>query len=127
MIQTGSFLNVVDNSGAKSVLCIKVLSGYQRRYAKIGDQIIVSVKKLRAKRRALSKVKKGEIYHALIVRTVNRSSFLQGDSIAFYHNAVVLLNKQSKNIGTRVFGSMPKMFRFTRHLKLLFLAAGIVP
>jgi len=69
MIQVGTYLNVQDNSGARSVLCIKVLKGYRSRYAFIGDLILVSIKKLRTKRRLLSKVKKGEILKALIIRT----------------------------------------------------------
>jgi large subunit ribosomal protein L14 len=69
MIQAGTFLNVIDNSGAKNVSCIKVLSGYRRRYAGVGDLIVVSVKNLRTKRRSSSKIKKGEMSKAVVVRT----------------------------------------------------------
>lgn len=126
MIQTGTYLNVLDNSGARSVFCIKVLSGYQRRYAKTGDKIIVSIKKLRSKRRLSSRVKKGEIYKALIIKTKTSTKFKSGDSVAFSDNAVVLLNKQNKLIGTRIFGGIHKNFRYTKYLKFLFLAVGVI-
>ncbi len=125
MIQNGTFLNVLDNSGAKKVFCIKVLSGYRKRYASIGDKIIVSIKKLRSKRRASSKVKKGDIYSALIIKTKVTKPYLFGDKISFSENTVVLLNKQNKLIGTRIFGVMPKSFRFTKYLKTLFLSSGV--
>lgn len=126
MIQTGTFLNVLDNSGAKSIFCIKVLSGYKRRYAKLGDKIIVSIKKLRLKRRATSKVKKGEIYTALIVKTKTKNKYTYGDSFSSFENAAVLLNKQNKLIGTRIFGALPNNFRYTKYLKFLFLASGTI-
>lgn len=126
MIQVGTLLKVLDNSGAKIVSCIKVLSGYKRRYAKLGDQIIVSVKQLRTKRRAFSKVKKGEIYHALILKTKSAKCYKFGDNIAFFENAALLLNKQNKLIGTRVFGAVHKHFRYTKYLKFLFLAMGLI-
>jgi large subunit ribosomal protein L14 len=125
MIQNGTFLNVIDNSGAKTVFCIKVLSGYRKRYAGIGDKIIISVKKLRLKRRAQSKVKKGDIFPAIIVRTKVTSPFLYGDKLSFSENSVVLLNKQNKLIGTRIFGVMPKSFRYSKYLKLISLSSGI--
>lgn len=126
MIQAGTLLKVLDNSGAKIVSCIKVLSGYRRRYAKLGDQIIISIKQLRTKRRSFSKVKKGEIYHALIVKTKSAKRYQFGDNIFFFENAVVLLNKQNKLIGTRVFGAIHKYFRYTKYLKFLFLAMGLI-
>lgn len=126
MIQSGTYLNVLDNSGARSVCCIKVLPGFQRRYAKIGDRIIVSVKKLRTKRRLFSRVKKGEIYKALIVKMKTLTKFKCGNKINFSENGVVLLNKQNKLIGTRIFGGLSKSFRYTKYLKFLFLAGGII-
>jgi large subunit ribosomal protein L14 len=125
MIQTGTFLNVIDNSGAKNVLCIKVLSGYKRRYAKIGDLIVVSVKNLRSKRRATSKIKKGEISKAVVVRTKSKVRSFSGEHINFFENSVVLLNNQKKPIGTRIFGCLPKTFRFTKYLRLVSLSAGL--
>jgi large subunit ribosomal protein L14 len=126
MIQTGTFLNVLDNSGAKSVFCIKVLSGYKRRYAKLGDKIIVSIKRLRLKRRLTSKVKKGEIYTALIIKTKIKKLYPYGDSLSLFENGVLLLNKQNKLIGTRIFGALPKIFRYTKYLKFSFLASGLI-
>jgi len=126
MIQSGTFLNVIDNSGAKSVACIKVLSGYRRRYANIGDLIVVSVKNLRAKRRSSSKIKKGEITKALVVRTKSSLRSFSGEEINFFENSVVLLNNQKKPLGTRIFGSLPKFFRFTKFLRIISLSAGLI-
>ena len=126
MIQTGTFLNVIDNSGAKNVLCIKVLSGYKRRYVKIGDLIVVSVKNLRAKRRSSSKIKKGEITKALVVRTKSTVRSFSGEEVNFFENSVVLLNNQKKPLGTRIFGSLPKLFRFTKYLRIISLSAGLI-
>ena len=126
MIQNGSYLNVIDNSGAKTVYCIKVISGYKRRYAFIGDLITVSIKILRSKRRSSSKTKKGEIYRAVVVRTKQKKTLFSGDNIHFFENSVVLLNKQNKFLGTRVFGSVPKILRYTKFLKIISLSSGIV-
>lgn len=126
MIQNGSYLNVIDNSGAKTVYCIKVISGFKRRYAVIGDLITVSIKVLRSKRRASSKTKKGEIYRAVIVRVRQKKNLFSGDSIKFFENSVVLLNKQNKFIGTRVFGTVPKVLRYTKFLKIISLSSGTV-
>ena len=126
MIQNGSYLNVIDNSGAKKVYCIKVISGYKRRYAFVGDLITVAVQKLRSKRRIFSKTKKGEIYKAIIVRIKKNKHFFSGDQIRFFDNSVVLLNKQSKYLGTRVFGIVPRYLRFTKYLKVVSLSSGVV-
>ena len=126
MIQSGTFLNVVDNSGAKTVACIKILSGYRSRYASVGQVILVSIKSLRSKRRASSKIKKGEIYNALIVRTLAPMKSFQGDSFKFFTNSVVLLSKQNKFLGTRVFGIVPKSLRYTKFLKVLSLSPGCI-
>jgi large subunit ribosomal protein L14 len=83
MIQNGTFLNVIDNSGAKQVYCIKILTGYKKRYAGIGDIIVVSVKSLRLKRRVTSKLKKGDVMKALIVRTKTSSISFSGEAIGF--------------------------------------------
>lgn len=126
MIQVGTVLNVVDNSGGRKVRCIKVPLGYKRRYARVGNVIVVSVKSLRAKRRATSKVKKGEIFRALIVRTQSKSVNFSGESIQFLENSVVLLNKQNKLLGSRIFGSIPGLFRYSKHLRVVSLCAGLV-
>ena len=126
MIQNGTYISVVDNSGAKTALCIKVLSGFRRRYANIGDTIMVSIKSLRGKRRLVSKTKKGEIYKAVVIRTKSTKSFFSGDSLHFFENSVILLNKQNKLLGTRIFGAVPRLFRYTKFLKIASLAAGLV-
>ena len=105
MIQSGTYLNVIDNSGAKDVCCIKVSKGYRRRYAFIGDVITVSVKSLRSKRKATSKVKKGDVIKALVVRTKTSKRDFSGKTLGFLENSVVLLTNQSKPIGSRVFGT----------------------
>ena len=124
MIQTGTFLSVIDNSGAKQVLCLKVLKGYNRRYAFIGDVILVSIKKLRAKRKSFSKVKKGELVRAIVVRTKTKLSHLNTDNVSFLSNSVILVSKQNKLIGTRIFGSIPAFFRNGKLMKYLTLASG---
>ena len=126
MIQTNTYLNVIDNSGAKNVACIKVAPGYKKRYAAIGDIITVSVKNLRSKRRATSKVKKGEVLKALIVRTKSNLKDYSGKTLNFFENSVVLLNNKNRLIGTRVFGVIPKIFRFTKHLKIASLSVGLI-
>ena len=125
MIQINTILNVIDNSGAKTASCIKVLSGYKRRYASIGDLILVSIKTLRSKRKIILKLKKGELYKAIILRTCSVNRSFTGDNINFFDNSIVLLTKQNKFLGTRVFGTVPKKFKSTKFFKLLTLASGI--
>jgi large subunit ribosomal protein L14 len=126
MIQVGTLLNVIDNSGARKASCIKVIPGYKRRYARIGDLIVVSIKSLRTKRKATSKTKKGEIYKALVVRTKPKQLTFSGESTAFLENSIILLNKQNKLIGTRIFGALPSSFRYTKFLRVVSLSAGLV-
>ncbi len=126
MIQKGTYFKVVDNSGAKKACCIHVSGGYRKRYGKTGDVVVVSIKSLRAKRREVSKIKKGDVLKALIVKTkVFRPSYSQ-ESISFFENSVVLLNNQNKLIGTRVFGPIEKTFRYTKYLRILSLASGVI-
>jgi len=110
----------------KNVSCIKVAPGYKKRYASIGDIITVSVKNLRSKRRATSKVKKGEVLKALVVRTKSNLKDYSGKTLKFFENSVVLLNNKNRLIGTRVFGVIPKIFRFTKHLKIASLSVGLI-
>lgn len=126
MIQSSTYLNVIDNSGAKNVYCIKVSPGYKKRYAYVGDIITVSVKNLRSKRRATSKVKKGEVLKALVVREKSQLKEYSGKTINFLENSVVLLNTKNRLIGTRIFGVLPKKFRYTKHFKIASLSAGLV-
>jgi large subunit ribosomal protein L14 len=125
MIQKGTFLKVVDNSGAKSACCIRIVSNQKYRYASTGDIIIVSIKKLRVKRRFAAKVKKGALLHALVVRTKKIQRYFSGDSLAFFENSVILLKKKSKLVGTRIFGLLPRSLRFSQYMRLLALSAGI--
>jgi large subunit ribosomal protein L14 len=125
MIQSGSYLKVIDNSGAREVKCIGVLKRVKQRYAFTGEIITVSVKKLRTRRKLFSKVKKGEVLKALLVRTKNSIS-LKCRKLSFFENSVILLNNQKKLIGTRIFGSLPKALRYTKHLRLTFLCAGLI-
>ena len=104
MIQQQTVLNVSDNSGAKSVKCIKVLGGLKRKIAKSGDIIVVSVLKLRNKSKKNSKVKKGEVLKALIIRTKSKKCKSDGSCIWFGNNSVSLLNKQNKPLGSRILG-----------------------
>jgi large subunit ribosomal protein L14 len=126
MLQTGSILKVVDNTGAKTISCIKISAGYKRRYAYLGDVVLVSIKTLRSKRRNDVKIKKGDIYKAIIVRTKTRVFSFSGDNKLYFSiPCAVLLTKQNKILGTRIFGSISKNFRFSKYLKLISLADGI--
>lgn len=125
MIQIGTVLNIVDNSGAKKIACIKTLKGYRNRYSYAGEKILISIKQLRSKRRFSSKVKKGGIYFALILQTKIYKMTFTGDKAMFLENSAILLNKQNKPIGTRIFCSISKFFRYTKHLKIISLSNGI--
>jgi large subunit ribosomal protein L14 len=126
MIQQQTILKVSDNSGAKTVRCFKVLGGFKKKYATLGDTIIVSVQKLRNKLKKTSKVKKGEIYKALIIRTKTKHRKEDGSEILFKENSVVLLNKQGNPIGTRIIGPIPKLFKKKRFQKFISISAGLV-
>ena len=122
MIQMQTNLNVADNSGAKRVQCIKVLGGSHRRYAGIGDVIKVSVKDAIPR----GKVKKGEIYHAVVVRTRKGVRRTDGSLIRFDGNAAVLLNNQMQPIGTRIFGPVTRELRGERFMKIISLAPEVL-
>jgi large subunit ribosomal protein L14 len=126
MIQNGTYLNVIDNCGAKNVCCIKVSKGYRRRYAVIGDIITVSIKNIRKKRRSTSKIKKGDVTKALIVKTRANKNFKFNESLAFNENGVVLITAQKKLLGTRIFGGIPQIFKYTRFLRLTSLCSGLI-
>jgi large subunit ribosomal protein L14 len=126
MIQVGTILNVVDNSGAKKVRCIKVPFGYKRRYASLGDLITISVYSIRNRRKLTSKAKKGEIYKALIVRTKLGLRAFSGERVRFLENSVVLIGKQNRFVGTRVLGPISIHFRYTKFLRILSIANGII-
>tara|TARA_R110000868_G_scaffold253035_2_gene509755 strand:- start:1235 stop:1603 length:369 start_codon:yes stop_codon:yes gene_type:complete len=122
MIQMQSMLDVADNSGARRVMCIKVLGGSKRRYAGIGDVIKVSVKEAIPR----GKVKKGEVLSAVIVRTKKGIRRPDGSAIRFDENAVVLLNAQLQPIGTRVFGPITRELRDENFMKIISLAPEVL-
>jgi large subunit ribosomal protein L14 len=122
MIQMQTNLSVADNSGAKRVQCIKVLGGSHRRYAGIGDIIKVSIKDAIPR----GKVKKGEIYNAVVVRTTNGIRRPDGSKIRFDGNAAVLLNQQLQPIGTRIFGPVTRELRGERFMKIISLAPEVL-
>jgi large subunit ribosomal protein L14 len=123
MIQTETVLQVADNSGARKVMCIKVLGGSKRRYARIGDVIKVSIKEAIPR----GKVKKGEVKHALVVRTRKPLRRTDGSIIRFDSNAVILLNEQLQPIGTRVFGPVTRELRLSaQFMKIVSLALEVL-
>lgn len=126
MIQIGSSLNIIDNSGAKTGFCIRVITGHKAQYAGIGDTILVSIKKVRRKRRDLTKVTKGKIFKALILRVKVGTKKINGNSYKFLENAAILLTKQNKLVGTRILGLITKEFRYTKFTRLLILSAGVI-
>jgi large subunit ribosomal protein L14 len=127
MIQKGSYLNVVDNSGIKTVQCIHIFGGYKKRYSKLGEIILISIKNVRNIKAAnQKKVKKGDICKALIVKTRKKINFFNSEKITFFENAVILYNLKNKPIGTRIFGGLSKYFRYTKYLKILSISAGII-
>jgi large subunit ribosomal protein L14 len=122
MIQTQSFLDVADNSGAKRVQCIKVLGGSRRRYAHLGDIIVVAIKE------ALpgSKVKKGDTAKAVVVRTARECRRADGSYIKFDDNSAVLINAQSEPVGTRIFGPVARELRSKKFMKIISLAPEVL-
>ncbi len=126
MIQSGSYLNVIDNSGAKDVCCIKVSKGYRRRYASIGDVITVSIKNIRKKKKLTSKVQKGDVTKAIVIRTRAITTSKLNEQSKFFENSAVLITKQNKLIGTRIFGAVPKSFKYTKFLRVASLCAGLI-
>ena len=122
MIQIQTELSVADNTGAKRVECIKVLGGSKRRYASVGDIIVISVKDVIP----TGKVKKGQVVDALIVRTKKGVRRRDGSLIKFDENAAVLINAQKAPIGTRVFGPVTRELRFKGHTKIISLAPEVI-
>lgn len=122
MIQAETKLNVADNSGAKLLLCIKVLGGSKRRYASVGDLVVVTVKEAIPN----SKVKKGEVMRAVVVRTAKEIRRPDGSYIKFDDNSAVLVNQQNEPIGTRVFGPVARELRAKRFMKIISLAPEVL-
>ena len=122
MIQTQSSLEVADNSGARRVMCIKVLGGSKRRYARVGDLIKVTVKEAIPR----GKVKKGQVITAVVVRTKKGVRRPDGSLIKFDENAAVLLNAQDAPIGTRIFGPVTRELRGEKFMKIISLAPEVI-
>jgi len=122
MIQTETVLNVADNSGAKKVLCIKVLGGTRRRYARIGDVIVVTVKEAIPR----AKVKKGDVLKAVVVRTVKELQRMDDTTLRFDENSAVLLGNTGEPIGTRIFGTVARELRAKGYMKIISLAPEVL-
>jgi large subunit ribosomal protein L14 len=122
MIQMQTVLNVADNSGAKKVACIKVLGGSKRRYAGVGDVIVVSVKEAIPN----SKVKKGDVMKAVIVRTAKGTRRPDGSFLKFDDNSAVLINNQLEPVGTRIFGPVARELRAKQFMKIISLAPEVL-
>ena len=122
MIQVQTELFVADNTGAKKIECIKVLGGSKRRYASIGDTIVVAVKEAIPK----GKVKKGSVHKAVVVRTKKEIFRDDGSKVQFDSNAVVLTDEKGEPIGTRIFGPVTRDLRFKGHTKIISLAPEVI-
>ena len=122
MIQMQTNLEVADNSGARRVMCIKVIGGSKRRYARIGDIIVVSIKEAIPRGR----VKKGDVMKAVVVRTAKGIIRMDGSVIRFDKNAAVIINNQKEPIGTRIFGPVPRELRNKGHMKIISLAPEVL-
>jgi large subunit ribosomal protein L14 len=122
MIQTQTILDVADNSGAKKVMCVKVLGGSRRRYASVGDIIVVSIKEALPN----SKVKKGDVAKAVVVRTKREERRADGSYIRFDENSAVLINAQKEPVGTRIFGPVGRELRSKKFMKIISLAPEVL-
>lgn len=122
MIQQTTYVNVADNSGAKTIACVKVLGGTRRRYARVGDQIVAAVKDAIPN----SKIKKGTVVRAVIVRTKKEVRRNDGTYIRFDENAAVLINPQGEPVGTRIFGPVARELRARKFIKILSLAPEVL-
>lgn len=122
MIQTQTRLKAADNSGAKSLLCIKVLGGSRRRYASVGDVVVVSVKEAIPN----SKVRKGDVMKAVVVRTKKELRRPDGSYIKFDDNSAVLINEQHEPVGTRIFGPVARELRAKNFMKIISLAPEVL-
>ncbi len=122
MIQTQSILEVADNSGAKSLMCIKVLGGSKRRYARVGDLIVASIKNCQPH----SKVKSGDVVKAVVVRTKKESRRPDGSYIKFDSNSAVLIDGKREPVGTRIFGPVARELRAGKFMRILSLAPEVL-
>lgn len=122
MIQVETILDVADNSGARKLRCVRVLGGTRRRYASIGDEIVVSIREAIPN----AKVKKGDVMHAVIVRTAKEIGRPDGSYIRFDNNSAVLIDNQREPIGTRIFGPVARELRAKRFMKIISLAPEVL-
>ncbi len=128
MIQQQTIVKVSDNSGARTAKCIKVLGGFKKKYAKVGDIIVVSVQELRNKEKEITKVKEGEVYKALVLRTKFKCTNKKiGYDILFEENSVALINKQDSPIGTRIIGPvLKKILKKKKFQKFISLSSELI-
>lgn len=126
MIQQQSILKIADNSGAKNVKCLKVLGGFKKRHATIGSLVVVSVKQLRNKFKRTSKVLKGDVFRALIVRTKKRYKKKDGSTFSLQDNAATLINRQGNPLGSRIVGPIPKLLKKKKLMKFATISAGFI-
>jgi large subunit ribosomal protein L14 len=126
MIQQRTILKVSDNSGVKTVRCLKILGGFKKKYSILGDIIIVSIQQLKNKLKKTSKIKKKEIYRALIIKTKINYKKKTGYENFFKKNSIVLINKQDNPIGTRILGAIPQCLKKNKLQKFISLSAGLI-
>jgi large subunit ribosomal protein L14 len=126
MIQTETLIRVTDNSGAKKVKCIKVLGGFRRKFANLGDLIVVSIRRVKQHKKKKIKVKEGEVVHALVVRTKAKLVRQNSTHLKCQENSVVLITNKNKPIATRVLGPVPKELRHSKFMKVASLSAGFI-
>lgn len=124
MIQAQTIFRVSDNSGAKKVKCIKVLGGFKRKVASVGDLIVVSIRRVKQHKKKKIKVKEGEVCYGLIIRTRARFQRKNFSSFSCQENSLVLLNQAKKPLGTRVLGPIPKQFRSSKFMRIVSLSSG---
>lgn len=128
MIQQQTILRVADNSGAKTVKCIKVLGGFKKRYARLGDIVVVSVQKLRKKTKKILKIQKGGVYKALIIKTQTKTKKKDGSTTFFTidKNSVILLNKKGNPIATRITEPLPYSLKKKKLSKFITISTGLI-
>src|SRR5688572_9438290 len=126
MIQQESILKVADNSGAKTVKCIKVLGGFKKRYATLGDIIVVSIRELRNRSKKTSKVLKGGVFRALILRVKAKYKKKDGTTFFLKENSVALITKQGTPVGTRILTPLPRKLKKKKFLKFVSLSVGLM-
>jgi large subunit ribosomal protein L14 len=126
MIQSQTILNVSDNSGAKTAVCIKVLGGYKKRYAYVGDFLVVSIRDIRNKNKSILRVKKGDVCKALVIRTKKSHRLKDGSYVQFSDNSISLVTKQGGPLGTRILGPVLKELKYRKMSKFISISAGSV-